>query len=136
MSALTKDRDTKEKSGQKLGAPAAATKKFYAGAIVMLDASGNATPGATATTLKPGGRCCEQVDNSSGAAGDETVEYEKGVFHFANSTSTDEITRADITNNCYVVDDQTVAKTSGSNTRSIAGKIFDVDDAGVWVDFR
>ena len=32
--------------------------------------------------------------------------------------------------------DQTVAKTNGGNTRSRAGKVFDVDADGVWVDFR
>ena len=26
--------------------------------------------------------------------------------------------------------------TNGSNTRSVAGKVFDVDADGVWVDFR
>jgi hypothetical protein len=36
-------------------------------------------------------------------------------------------------NDCYLVDDQTVAKTSATNTRSVAGKIVDVDSQGVWV---
>lgn len=47
----------------------------------------------------------------------------------------DAIALADIGSDCYIVDDQTVAKTSGSATRSVAGKIFDVDAAGVWVNF-
>ena len=34
---------------------------------------------------------------------------------------------------CYIVDDQTVAKTNGTNTRSVAGKIIAVDADGVWV---
>ena len=46
------------------------------------------------------------------------------------------IAAADIGNNCYVVDDQTVAKTNGTNSRSVAGKVHDVDAIGVWVDFR
>ena len=33
----------------------------------------------------------------------------------------------------YIVDDQTVAKTNGSSTRSAAGTIVDVDAQGVWV---
>ena len=54
-------------------------------------------------------------------------------FPFKNSTSTDEITRAEIGDNCYIIDDETVAKTDGSSARSIAGKIVDLDSAGVWV---
>ena len=42
----------------------------------------------------------------------------------------------DIGKDCFIVDDQTVAKTNGANTRSRAGKVFDVDADGVWVDFR
>jgi hypothetical protein len=34
---------------------------------------------------------------------------------------------------CYLVDDETVAKTSGTNTRSRAGYVVDVETAGVWV---
>ena len=34
---------------------------------------------------------------------------------------------------CYVVDDETVAKTNGTNTRSRAGVVVDVDAQGVWV---
>ena len=37
---------------------------------------------------------------------------------------------------CYIVDDQTVAKTNGGATRCVAGKVWDVDAEGVWVEFR
>lgn len=133
--ALTKDRDTKEKGNTVYDAPVAAAKKIYAGALVALDASGNAVPGATAATLKGFGRAEEQADNSAGAAGDIKVRVKRGVFLFANSADADLITRADIGNNCYIVDDQTVAKTSDTNARSVAGRIDDVDASGVWVDF-
>ena len=55
---------------------------------------------------------------------------------FANSAATDAITLADIGKDCFIVDDQTVAKTDGSGTRSRAGRVFDVDADGVWVEFR
>lgn len=135
MTALTADRDTPEKGSKIYSAPVAAAKKIYAGALVALDASGNATPGATATTIKGLGRAEEYADNSSGTAGAINVTVAKGVYRFNNSTSTDAITRADIGNDCYIVDDQTVAKTNGSATRSVAGKIDDVDTTGVWVKF-
>jgi hypothetical protein len=53
-----------------------------------------------------------------------------------NSSDADAISTANIGADCYIVDDQTVALTNGTNTRSVAGKIFDVDSAGVWVDMR
>ena len=136
MAALTQDRNTNRRSGDRLLLAAAAAKKFFAGALVARDASGNATPGAVATTIRGVGRCAGLIDNSAGAAGDLNVAIEKGIFQYANSASTDEITAADIGNDCYIVDDQTVAKTDGTGTRSIAGKVHDVDAVGVWVDFR
>lgn len=136
MAALTAERNTIERSGRNLNLPAAAAVIIFAGALAARDGSGNATPGAVATTLRGVGRAKETVDNSGGSAGDLSVEIEKGVFRFGNSASTDLIAKADIGNDCYIVDDQTVAKTSGTSTRSVAGKIFDVDSLGVWVDFR
>jgi len=131
--ALTVDRPTPRRTGDLIVRPAAASKKFYAGAIVAIDASGNATPGATATDIKGAGRCREQVDNSSGLAGALNVEIEKGIFHFANS-STDPVVAGDIAGDCYIVDDQTVSHTDTS--QSVAGKVFDLDTLGVWVDMR
>ncbi|WP_028008678.1 hypothetical protein [Solimonas flava] len=136
MTALAAERATPRREGKFRNDPAAAAKKFYQGALVCLDASGNATPGATATTLIARGVCRYTVDNSAGSAGDLRVESEAGVFLFANSASTDAITRAEIGDDCYIVDDQTVAKTDGTGTRSKAGRILDVDSDGVYVEIR
>ncbi|BBT16232.1 hypothetical protein WP8S17C03_22810 [Metapseudomonas otitidis] len=132
--ALTKDRNTSRRDGVQYNDPLAANAKIYAGSIVCLDASGNAVPGSTATTLKVRGLAQEQVDNTGGAAGAKRIETRRGVFQLANSASTDLITRAEIGSQCYIVDDQTVAKTSATNTRSVAGVVRDVDDGGVWVE--
>lgn len=133
--ALTADRETPRRTGDLVTLPAAASKKFYAGSLVARDGSGNATPGATATTLRGVGRCRAQVDNSSGAAGAVNVDIEKGIFRFTNGT--DAITNADIGSDCYIVDDFTVSRTnSGGNTQSVAGKVYLVDTLGVWVDMR
>jgi hypothetical protein len=138
--ALTAERSTPERSGQLLDLSAAAGKKLFAGALGARDADGNATPGAVATTLRGVGRVKETVDNTTGSAGDKRVAIERGIFRYANSASADEIDCGDIGNDCYIVDDQTVAKTAAlvesAATRSVAGKVFDVDALGVWVDFR
>ncbi|OSC96070.1 hypothetical protein BZY60_000305 [Pseudomonas aeruginosa] len=134
MPALTKDRNTVRRDGVQFSDPVAAATRIFAGSLVCLDASGNAVPGSTATTLKARGLAQEQVDNSAGAAGDLRIETRRGVFLFANSAAADEITRADIGATAYIVDDQTVAKTDGTSTRSAAGTIRDVDSYGVWVE--
>lgn len=133
MTALAADRDTPRAEGAVNVYPVAAAKTIFAGALVCLSATGYATPGAVATTLIAVGRADEHVDNSAGADGDLTVRVRTGVFRFANSAAGDLIGITEIGKDCYVVDDQTVAKTSGTNTRSIAGKVIQVDDLGVWV---
>lgn len=132
---LTAERDTQAKDGKILSVPVAASTKILAGALVAINASSLAVPGATSTTLKAAGRANQTVDNTAGAAGALSVEVEKGVFKYKNSTAGDLITLADHNNDCFIVDDEQVAKTNGGSTRSIAGKVYDVDATGVWVKF-
>lgn len=133
MVALTQDRDTPSRAGRDFEIQAAPSLTFYAGGILALNAAGLGTPGATATTLKPLGRIKERVvTNATDAV---NVRFERGVFRYANSTAGDLITAADIGSSAWMVDDQTVAKTNGSNTRSVAGIIRAVDALGVWVEF-
>lgn len=136
MTALTQDRNTLRRDGRQIEPPVAASTRIYAGAIVCIGAGGYAVPGSTATTLKAVGVAEHGADNSAGANGALRVRCRKGPHRFANSASGDAIALADVGADCYIVDDQTVAKTNGSTTRSVAGKVFDVDADGVWVDFR
>lgn len=134
MTALAKDRNTPQRIGDiKIGGMAASVT-LYAGAIVMRNASGHLTKGQASTALVGVGRAEEHVVSSS-VAGADKVKFRAGVFQFANSASTDAITIAEIGKPCFVVDDQTVAKTDGSASRSIAGFVEDVDANGVWVRF-
>jgi hypothetical protein len=135
MTALTQDRNTLRREGLAMEPPVAAATKIYGGSIVAINAAGYAVPGATATTLKSAGVAEHRADNSAGAAGDIRVRVRKGPHVFANSAAADAIALTDIGADCYIVDDQTVAKTNGTNTRSVAGKVFDVDAGGVWVNF-
>lgn len=133
MTALSAERATVTRDHRVNNDPVAATKKIFAGGIVCLNATGYATPGATATGLIARGIAKETVDNTAGIDGDKRVTTAKETGRFANSASGDLITRAEIGDDCYMVDDQTVAKTDGTGTRSKAGKIEDVDADGVWV---
>jgi hypothetical protein len=132
MSALSAARNTQERQGDVLGFPVGAAKTIYQGGLVVLDA-GYAEPGNVDTDLIAVGRAEETVDNSAGSAGDLNVRVRRGIFKFGNSASTDLIAQADVGADCYIVDDQTVAKTNGSSARSRAGKIVAVDSDGVWV---
>ncbi len=133
MSAATKNRNTPQRAGLTRGALVAAAAHCFAGTIAVQNASGYVEPGSTAVGLVALGVFRAEYDNTSGVDGAITAEFERGVFRFANSADTDEITAADIGKTCYLVDDQTVAKTDGTSTRSIAGIVDEVDDLGVWV---
>jgi len=133
MTAATQNRNTPNRLGVCRALAVAASSMCYAGTIAVMNASGYAAPASTATGLIALGVFTRQVDNTSGADGDEVVEIERDFFRFANSAGADEITATDIGSRCYLVDDQTVALTDGTSTRSVAGIIDDVDDLGVWV---
>lgn len=116
-----------------LSIPMAATA-ILQGALVCYNAAGFATKGAVATTLKAVGIAEESVDNSAGAAGDKRISVRRGVFPFKNSSAGDLIAVADVLTQVFIVDDETVAKTNGSSTRSVAGTVVQVDANGtVWV---
>lgn len=134
MAALAADRNTPRADGTINTYPVLNAVLIYAGAIVV-QSSGSAgvNRGIAATTLKCLGRAMHRADNSGGALGAITVDVESGVFRFANSSAGDLIAQADVGSDCFIVDDQTVAKTNGSSTRSRAGRIIAVDAQGVWV---
>ena len=135
MTALAADRNTARSEGDDRQGAVAASTLIYAGAIAMRNAAGYIVNGQTATGLVGVGRAEERVDNSVGANGDLNVPYRPGCYRYANSAAGDLITFAEIGGVCFVVDDQTVAKTDGTATRSKAGIIDDVDAIGVWVRF-
>lgn len=139
MSATTGPRNTRERgefnrSEEQL---AKTNLVFNNGAMVAVDATGYLVPALTSTALKRFGRVNlspERVVSTVGvASGGKTLKIEFGEFCWGNSGSTDTIAQADVGNDCYAVDDQTVAKTDGTGSRSKAGKIMGVDASGVWV---
>lgn len=135
MSAST-DCNTHRRNGGDFEFPVKAATKIYAGTIVAIDTASNlAVKGATAVGLKAVGVAQEQIDNTAGADGALRVKVKRGLFKLANSSAADLIVLGDIAGDCYMVDDQTVAKTNGGGTRSVAGKVRDVDSGGVWVEF-
>lgn len=130
--AMTTDRKTPRRDGVELVFPVAAGATIHAGGIVVLNA-GKAEMASEATGLVAVGVAQQAEDNTGGVDGAKTVLVRAGVFAFDNSAAADEVTLADVGSDVYLVDGQTVAKTSATDTRSIAGKCVHVDAAGVWV---
>lgn len=133
MTALTTDRNTPEAQGVTRQGLLGASQTIFMGSILMRNASGHLIKGATATGSTGVGRAEDR--GSSTTAGVTSIDYRPGVFRFANSSAGDLIATADIGSVCYIVDDQTVAKTNGTSTRSAAGIVDSVDAQGVWVRF-
>jgi hypothetical protein len=132
MTALNSGRNTIMRLGDHREEPMAAAVKLFTGAIVMRNAAGHVTKGATATGCIGVGRAADTFDNTTGAAADLRCEYRTGVFGYANHAA-DLVTQADVGKLCYIVDDQTVAKTDGTGSRSPAGFVDGIEGGTVWV---
>jgi hypothetical protein len=136
MTAATKDRDTREIAGHFKVFPIESNTKIFGGTLVCVNPAGRATKGITAVGLKCAGVAHHPYDNTAGAANTLQVEVKVGVLGpFANSAAADQLTNADTGSTCYIVDDQSVAKTDGGGTRSAAGRVWTVEPAGVWISF-
>ncbi len=111
----------------------AASTTIYIGSMVAINASGYAVPASADASLKIVGCATGPTAGLPGAsvvstsvAGATNINVRRGVFFFENSASTDAITIAHVGRLCYVVDDQTVALTSGGGVRPVAGTIMGV----------
>ena len=133
--ALSADRNTARAEGDVQSFGLAASVLVYAGALVMRNAAGYLTKGATATGSVGVGRA-EERKTGGASAGDEVLKVRPGSYWYKNSASTDLIAVAQIGDVCFIVDDEQVAKTDGTGTRSPAGFVEDVSATqGVLVRF-
>jgi hypothetical protein len=132
MVALSESKAVRQRAAGDLEDVLGANQTVYAGSLLMRNASGHLIKGAVATGSFGVGVAVKA--GSSTTAGVTRQRYREGVFLFVNSTGGDAIAQADVGAVCYIVDDQTVAKTNGGSTRSPAGAIRAVDTQGVWVE--
>ena len=134
MVAMTQDRNTSRRERGLLQVLVAASAVIFAGSIVCVNADGFAVEGDTDPDLIYMGRAEHAVDNTGGADGNVSLLVRTdGAFQFENS-ATDPVTQASIGMLCWVVDNQTVAATSGTGTRSACGRVVGIDSEGVWVE--
>ena len=138
MSAATADLTTPQRGADPrlshLEFPVAAATKIFGKTLVAVNAAGNAVPASADSALKVVGLSQSGVDNSAGVAGAKRVLVVQGVHRLVNSAATDALTVADLGQPCYAVDDNKVARTSGSGERPVAGRVVEVDAFGVWVE--
>lgn len=126
--------------------PVLANAIIYPGALVAIDASGYLTPGATSAVLRCVGVAAPKrqqmdrdgiVDATGLSSGDISCEVQACIALMVNGSTS--LTIADVGNDCYVVDDQTVTRTNGSSAGTSQVTRGDVvfsttDDVGVTVD--
>jgi len=131
MSALSADRNTKQRAAELSEYPVAASTTVYSGSLVCINTSGYAIPAANTAGYKLVGIAQEQADNSSGSNGDISVKVKRvGAWSLTSSglAITDEGAAV------YVSDDQTVSTTPG---HVFAGVILDyVSATEAWVDIE
>lgn len=136
MTILIADRNTPGYSGEIREQPIGAASRIFVGALLMRNAAGFIIRGATAPGSFGVGVAEDRADNTAGANGALNARYRTGLTaRFRNSAAADLIVQADVGKVAWIVDDDQVAKTNGTATRSPAGIIEAVDAQGVWVRF-
>lgn len=103
---------TARNPGNLVGIPVAASTNIYEGTIVFYDAStGYATVDDNSGANAVAGIAKAQQDNSSGSAGDLTVEvYQEGEFELVGSS----FTQANAGDVMHATDNYTIAASGGS----------------------
>lgn len=132
--ALSASRDTLLRNIKpcKVSIPLKANAKVWKGGLVGVDATGMGVDGATATGYQVVLIATADADNTGGADAAISVDCYEAEAYLVNS-GTDACDATCLGNHVWVQDDQTVAKTNGTSTRSIAGRCTGFDSGGVWV---
>ena len=130
MTALTDNRNTRERDPRLRRYPVLAGEIVYAGGISAINgATGKLEMASDKAGLLVVGRAEEYVDNTADGL---YATVRTGCFLFANS-ATHPVTAANIGDKIYVEDDNTVSSNGGTNS-IVAGYLFDIESSGVWVE--
>jgi len=135
MTALTEDKALQYSEGVELPFEMSAGDKIYAGSFVCVAADGYAVPGSDTAGLIFEGVAIEQVDNSAGADGDKSVVLRRrGLIKALVGTA---ITIANVGDNVFLVDDQTVDVTANTTNDIFCGVIAGyIDTTHAWIDIE
>jgi hypothetical protein len=120
-------------AGLQFHLPVAASTRIFEGTLVsQLTASGFATKYSTASTSVCVGVAQHEANNSAGANGDKRIKVEsRRMAAFVNGTAGDAFSEANLIGSLvYGIDDQTVSKTSSTQTRKPVGFFFGMEADG------
>lgn len=135
MTALTEDKALQYTEGVELPFPIEEATKIYGGSFVCVNAAGYAVPGADTAGLIFEGVAVEQVDNSSGADGDKDVVLRRRGLIKALMGNT--ISQANVGDNVFLVDDQTLDVTANTTNDIFCGVIAGyIDSTHAWIDIE
>lgn len=128
MTALAQDRNTQRRAGELLAALVKAAKCIYGGSLVAVGADGYLIPGADTAGLIFHGVADSRADNSAGGEGAiSAVVRRRGEFRFASASA---LTVANVGDNVFLADDQTVALAADVDNDIYCGVITEVLGAG------
>jgi hypothetical protein len=136
MTALAKDRNTRLKEhGRTVTMKLEAGAKIFAGAIVAANIDGRAVPASDAADLTVMGIADHAADNTGGADDALTVRVIKDAVAELETSGGSAVTLADTGNTVFVLDDQTVVKSTGAANDIAAGTLeqFDEGTGKPWV---
>lgn len=128
MSAATDAFDSKRYTANNLSqvlVKSSSATTVYKGTLVMIDSGGKALPAAPAAGSVFGGVAVETVVNA--ASGTEKVNLENGVFGGFNNSGTSPLVAADLGQQAYVEDDNTVKRIAGAHGMA-AGRFLGFDE--------
>lgn len=135
MTALTEDKSIQRKEGVEIPLPVAASEEIFGGGLTAVNANGYALAGSDTSGLIFVGIADEAKDNSSGSDGDLEVNIRRrGLVKAIMGTA---ITQANVGDNVFLVDDQTVDLTANVTHNIFCGIIADyIDSTHAWIDIE
>jgi hypothetical protein len=135
MTALTADKKIEYTEGVEISIPVDDGDEIFAGALVCVNAAGYAVEGVDGTGLIFMGVAREYVDNTLGLDGAVSVIVRRrGLYKMTLGTA---ISQANIGDNVFVVDDQTVDLTAYTTYDIFCGIIAGyIDSTHAWIDIE
>lgn len=133
--ALSVDKKSEVREGVEIGVPVAASTKIFAGALACVNAAGFLVPGADTAGLIFQGISRANVDNSLGIDGALTgLVKRRGLVKALLGHA---ITQANVGDNVFLVDDETVDLTANTTNDIYCGVIAEyIDATHAWIDIE
>lgn len=131
--AVTENQVIKQQAGDRANYPVAASTTLYEGTLAFITTSGYADDDVGSGANAFAGIVVEKVDNSSGSAGDKTVEViNRGNFELVGSG----FAQTDVGMDIYASDNYTITKTRAASAVRIGRAVQYVSSTKMIVEIR